>query len=116
MIRKVAERETIVRSQAKGGKGNFINQLILTEDELRPAARHYSVSILPPGASVGMHVHTGEMEVCYFLFGKGVVIDENGTTPVGPGDVNIVLNGHGHSVENTGDVDLVYTALILMNE
>ena len=72
------------------------------------------MSILPPGASGGMHVHTGETEVCYFLSGTGVVIDENGATPIGPGDVNIVPDGFGHSVENTGDVDLVYTALILM--
>ena len=114
MIRKASDLQVTVRSEAKGGKGDFINHHIMAADEMLPAARHYSVSILPPGASVGIHVHTGETEVCYFLSGTGVVIDENGTTPIGPGDVNIVPDGFGHSVENTGDVDLVYTALILM--
>lgn len=113
MIRRSADLRASVRHEAKGGKGDFINHHILESDELYGAARLYTLCRLAPGHSVGSHIHIGEMEVCYFLSGTGLVETNGESTPVGPGDTNIVLDGENHSVLNNGTEELVYTALIL---
>ncbi len=100
-----------IREFMRGG------QKYVMHDELsavRPEKlRLFNVLTLIPGASIGYHVHEGEGEMMYFIEGNGRVRDDDAWHDVGPGDTLATLSGHGHSVENTGDTDLVILAAIV---
>ena len=68
---------------------------------------------LIPGASIGYHVHEGETELFYFMEGCGRVQDDDQFVDVTAGDCMATFSGHGHSVENTGDTNLVLLAAII---
>jgi mannose-6-phosphate isomerase-like protein (cupin superfamily) len=70
---------------------------------------------LPPGASVGPHAHTEDMEFYIILEGTGKVNDNGTEKPVVKGDVIITGNGDTHSIANTGNVPLVFHAVIVKN-
>ena len=70
---------------------------------------------LPPGASIGNHSHTEDMEFYIILKGNGVVNDNGTEKPVTEGDVMITGNGETHSINNTGNVPLVFHAVIVKN-
>lgn len=113
MIRKENELRVSVTPHAKGGEGECINSHIVEKDELCNKGRFYAKCFLAPGHSVGNHTHTGEMEICHFISGTGVVESNGVKTPIQAGDTNIVFDGENHRVINTGKENLIYTALIL---
>lgn len=103
-----------VREKMMGGEGRFVVQNILLPEQMHGKGRLFARGTLAPGHSVGYHVHSGDMEVCYFLSGTGIVTDQDGNkTAVCAGDCNIVETGEGHEIVNTGNTELVYIALIL---
>ena len=68
---------------------------------------------LPPGASIGPHSHSEDMEYYIILEGSGKV-DDNGTEKaIAKGDVMVTGNGETHSIANTGNVPLVFLAAII---
>ena len=100
-----------------GGEGSFVIEDILAAGELHGKGRLFARGTLGPGHSVGMHTHTKDMEICFFLSGKGVVEDETGAcTPVEAGDCNITDAGHSHSITNAGTEPLKYLAVVLFAE
>ncbi len=114
MIRKKGSYVVDVREHMMGGDGEFIVENILNPGEMRQKGRLFARGRLTPGSTVGYHVHSADMEICYFLSGTGRVTDQDGVvTEVAAGDTNIVQVGEGHEIVNTGDTDLVYIALIL---
>lgn len=114
MIRRKEDMRVDIRREMMGGKGQFVVENILNPDELGSHGRLFAKGTLTPGDSVGFHIHVHDMEVCYFLSGSGVVVDEAGNrTVVHPGDCNIVPPNHGHEILNDGDEPLRYIALIL---
>ena len=98
-----------------GGAGEFGVETILTRQQLGQAGRLFVRGTLKPGHSVGMHQHNGDTEICYFLSGKGLVREEDGSEyAVFPGDVNITPSGHAHEIVNPSDSEeLVYLAIVL---
>jgi mannose-6-phosphate isomerase-like protein (cupin superfamily) len=100
----------------KGGEGYFSVTHLLNQDEFYGKGRLFARTRLEPGHSVGMHKHEGDMEACYFLSGSGTVYDEDGQHEVSAGDANIVMDGHSHSVVNTGNVPLEYIVLALYSK
>lgn len=75
--------------------------------------RMFNVLTLVPGASIGYHVHENESELFYFLEGHGRVQDDGAHYDIAAGDAMATFSGHGHSVENTGDTNLVILAAIV---
>ncbi|MGI6211521.1 MAG: cupin domain-containing protein [Anaerovoracaceae bacterium] len=96
----------------KGGKGPITFYHILEKEDFYGHARLYARIVLPPGSSIGWHVHEHETEPFYILSGAGDFIEASGRTRVGPGDVCTIKPGEGHSIENTGSEDLVFMALV----
>lgn len=114
MLRMQQEYETQIIPNMKGGQGSFCLEHILRAEEFCGKGRLFARAVLQPGCSVGMHRHSGDMEVCYFLSGMGIVVQENGLRiEVRPGDANIVMDGESHEIRNEGEEDLIYIALIL---
>lgn len=69
---------------------------------------------LSPGAwSSQRHYHTHEDELVYILSGHPVLIDDNGETPLSPGDVTTHPAGdaNGHHVVNRTDEDAVFLVI-----
>ena len=104
------------REKPRGGSG-IVSYLHLAEDKgkVHKNIELFAEITLPPGASIGYHDHTENMEIYTILSGHGTVNDNGTEKPVSKGDVVITGNGDSHSLANTGDVPLVVCAVIVSN-
>ena len=96
------------------GNGHVIIKELLDEKQLNGKCGLYAEVTLEPGCSLGFHMHYGESETYYILTGEGEYND-NGTSwrHVKAGDITFTPDGRGHGLENTGNTDLVFMALII---
>lgn len=99
-----------------GGKGHVIIKHILDEKHRNKLCRMYAQVTLEPGCSLGYHQHHGESETYYILSGKGMYDDNGEKVLVKAGDITYTPDGKGHGLENVGDTDLVFMALILLDD
>ena len=116
MLYKRNELKSEIREKPRGGSGNA-TFLHLVEGK---GAVHKNTSLLaeitlPPEASIGPHSHTEDMEYYIILEGNGMVNDNGTEKAVTKGDVMITGNSETHSISNTGDVPLVFHAVIVKN-
>ncbi len=110
MIRK---ENTHYREHMRDGRGTVTIHDVLTKEELDPHGRMYARIVLPPGASIGWHLHEGETEPYYILKGEATFIDNDHVAHSAfPGDVCLIEPGQGHSIENNTDEDVEFMALI----
>lgn len=99
-----------------GGKGPALTVDLLLDPQARRHCRLYSQITLPPGSSVGYHEHRNESETYYILSGSGLYQDNGAERRVGPGDATFTGHGQFHGIINDTDQDLVFMALILLDE
>ena len=111
MITRQEQQSHGIREFMRGGKKHV--ETTELSARLPEKMRMFSILTLIPGASIGYHIHENETEMFYFLEGNGRVQDDDRTVDVGAGDSMATFSGHGHSVENTGDTDLVILAAII---
>ena len=111
MITYKDQQSHSVREFMRGGKKQV--QLTQLSAGLPEKMRMFNLLTLVPGASIGYHVHENETEMFYFLEGNGRVQDDEEFRDVSAGDSMATFSGHGHSVENTGDTDLLILAAIV---
>lgn len=116
MIRKANEMRLNDEVELKGGKGTIKIVNILEKDEVYGTGRLFAVSIIPKGCSIGYHQHKGDFETYYFLKGKAKVVDNGAEDILGPGDCMVCYENDWHGIENIGDEDLEYIAVILYTE
>jgi mannose-6-phosphate isomerase-like protein (cupin superfamily) len=65
------------------------------------------LSIVPPGADIGLHTHTPDNEEIYVVIsGRGRMRLDDREFDVGPGHVMVNRPGGTHALKNTGDTDL----------
>lgn len=95
-----------------GGKGHLIVNSILGAEEMSGGCRMYSEITLEVGCSLGVHKHEGETETYFITAGKGLYYDNGESYEVGVGDVLFCDNGESHALENIGETDLKFVALI----
>lgn len=98
-----------------GGKGHILIKRLLGEKELNGKCGLYAEVTIEPGCSLGYHEHHNESETYYILSGVGNYNDNGTVRPVQAGDVTFTPDGCGHGLENTGDTDLVFMALIIFD-
>ncbi|MGI6686732.1 MAG: cupin domain-containing protein [Bacillota bacterium] len=98
----------------KGGQGCVELHHILTKQEMLGSGRLFAISILPPGSTIGYHQHSGEFEVYYILKGKGQLILNGNVIELNPGDMTCCGDGDSHGLENVGEGNLEYIAVILI--
>jgi mannose-6-phosphate isomerase-like protein (cupin superfamily) len=113
MITYQNQQRHSVREFMRGGKKQV--QLTKLVSQLPGNIRMINVLTLIPGASIGYHVHENETELSYFLEGNGRVQDDDRFYDISAGDAMATPSGHGHSVENTGDTNLVILAAIVLD-
>ncbi|NLK43313.1 MAG: cupin domain-containing protein [Tissierellia bacterium] len=116
MLLKGSDMKVLVHDEFLGGKGTLTNTHFLNNEDACGAGRLFAKSMLTPGSSIGYHTHQGDFEVYYILTGKAKV-NHNGTDYIlEAGDSILCRNGESHSIENIGDTNLEYIAIILFDK
>ena len=113
MITYQNQQDHSVREFMRGGKKQV--EITKLSAQLPERMRVFNVMTLIPGASIGYHVHENETELFYFLEGNGRVQDDDTFHDISAGDAMATFSGHGHSVENTGETNLVILAAIVLD-
>ncbi|MGZ8312875.1 MAG: cupin domain-containing protein [Allosphingosinicella sp.] len=71
-------------------------------------------SVIPPGGwSSQRHWHEGEDEFVLVVSGRGLLVEQTGRTPLGPGDCAVFPKGaaNGHHIVNDGEEPLLLVAI-----
>ena len=84
----------------KGGQGELL--LRKFEDETCKIMR----STLTVGSTIGLHTHTDDCEILYILSGNGYAVCDGKREDLSEGIVHYCPKDSGHTVINTGDIDL----------
>lgn len=95
--------------QFKGGEKETMAKMFLDE-----AGNRIMHGRLVPGASIGYHVHDNNCEIVFVLSGSGKALYDDGEERITAGVCHYCPKGHGHSLINDGDEDLVFWAAIPM--
>ena len=112
MVNHRNEMKTETKEKMRGGEGiTSFTHFVDCENEKN--IRMLAELTLPPGASIGKHVHDSETEYYIILSGSGTVNDNGKDVPVKAGDTMITGNGASHSITNTGSAPLVFHAIIV---
>lgn len=113
MIRKASEMKTEARAAMRGGTGTVTIQHFFEKEEITAKSRLCARLTLPPGASIGVHEHSGEDEVYIITRGTGTLCDGKTTATVTTGDAVLTGKGESHAISNTGHTDLEIIAVIM---
>jgi mannose-6-phosphate isomerase-like protein (cupin superfamily) len=113
MIKKKNDREVEVRQGMRGGGGTVTVRHYFKPEEIKARTRLCAELILPPGSGVGLHDHVDEDEIYIIQKGLGRMADGGKEFEVSAGDAIITGQGASHSITNTGDEDLIITAVII---
>lgn len=113
MLKKLADRKLVLQNELKGGEGIVSILHCFSNDEFSSKIRHCSTTIIPPGASIGLHKHENEEEVYILIEGQGILNDGKSKMKIEKGDVILTKSGESHSVINSGKDDLKIIAVIV---
>lgn len=116
MILRGKDMQVDVHEEFLGGKGTLTNTHFLNKEDSYGAGRLFVKSMLTPGSSIGEHTHKGDFENYYILSGKALVTDNGEEHILEAGDSIYCPNGGSHSIENIGDTNLEYIALIIFDK
>ena len=106
------EMKTEIKEHLREGEGS-VQMIHLVDGSTQKNARLFTEMTLNPGCSIGYHKHDSETEYFFILSGTGTVNDDGKEVQVKPGDSIITGNGAFHSIKNTGDVPLLFHAVIV---
>lgn len=105
--------ETVTAKNKAGGKGEIYITHLLTQKEMVGQCGMFAKVVVPPGSSLGVHPHNGNTETYHILQGKALYSDNGENYEVKPGDTTFCADGDSHGIENIGDEDLIFIALII---
>ncbi len=106
MMIKFDEIPEVENENFKGGEKSFFNRMF--NDEMNKIM----MGRLEPGSSIGLHTHTKDSEIIFFVDGLGTMIYDDEKFPVVAGDCAYCPKGHDHSLINDSDKDLVFYSVV----
>lgn len=90
-----------------GGTGTMSAKMFMDEQgKIIPAKIH-------PSSSIGLHKHETSDDINYVLSGTGKVVCDGQEEILKAGTCHICKKGSQHSIENTGDDDLVLLTVVV---
>ena len=107
------ESKTVKAMNKAGGKGEITIEHLLTPTELDGKCGMFAKVTIPPGASLGVHPHNGNTETYHIIQGEGLYNDNGKEVKIGVGTTTFCPDGEVHGIENVGDIDLIFIALII---
>ena len=113
MIYKASELPEEQRVNMRGGDGAVRISHAAPAGILPAGLRLHAKLTLPPGASIGEHIHENETELFFCLQGQGEMLNDGVWTPLSPGDATGTGGGQSHALRNTGADDFVVMATIV---
>jgi mannose-6-phosphate isomerase-like protein (cupin superfamily) len=90
----------------RGGQGTVKYRRALDSDTFETNWAYVDHLLIPPGASEGLHYHTGVEEIYYVMDGGGQVRVNEETEPIKKGDAVPIFFREPHSFTNNGSSDL----------
>ena len=99
--------------KAKKGKGEITITHLLTPKELDGKCAMFAKVTIPPGASIGEHFHKGNTETYHILQGEALYNDNGTDKKISAGETTFCPDGEKHGIENIGNDDLIFMALII---
>ena len=69
-----------------------------------------------PGGGIGLHSHPTSDDVNFVLLGTGLAVCDGQEEPLEPGVCHICKRGSEHSIQNTGEGDLVLLTVVVERE
>ena len=112
----IIEQNTVSALNKAGGKGEIFITHLLTPAELAGKCGMFAKVRIPAGASLGVHQHVGTTETYHILQGTATYTDNAKTYTVKAGDTTFCADGDTHGIENIGDEDLIFIALIIITK
>ncbi len=109
----VIESKTVSAKNKAGGKGEIFITHLLTDNEMVGQCGMFAKVVIPKNCSLGVHSHIGNSETYHILQGKAIYTDNNDTYEVKIGDTTFCADGDKHGIENIGEEDLIFIALII---
>ena len=113
MIKKQSVQASEVRKNMRAGPGEVVIRHYFNKEDFSARCRLCAQLVLAPAAGIGPHQHTDEDEVFIIQQGRGVLNEDGRETEVVAGDAILTGKGATHSITNTGDEELVITAVIM---
>jgi mannose-6-phosphate isomerase-like protein (cupin superfamily) len=113
MINRRKDQRVEIKENCRGGEGICRFTYGAEGDALAPHTRLLTEIAIDPHSSLGWHNHEGETEYYVITAGTGLVNDNGKEEAVTPGDVVVTGRGAFHSIANTGNVPLVFLAVII---
>ncbi|MBM3775201.1 MAG: cupin domain-containing protein [Acidobacteria bacterium] len=99
-----------------GGRGTAQYRRALAPEVFFTNWAYVDHLLLPPGASVGRHLHEGVEEFFYVMAGEGSAKIDDETAAIRKGDAVPVLLRNQHSFENTGTSELEFLVVGVARE
>ena len=115
MIKRAEEMGAKHYEKMHNGNGAVDASKFLEAEESYGCGSFFGRAKIAPGGSIGYHHHNGEYEIYYILSGTAKVSDNGREFLLGPGDMMQCRDGEGHSIENCGETDLEFLAMVLLN-
>jgi len=114
MIKRKSTYPVQVNEKMRGGDGAVTVEHLLTPAELYEKGRLFAkMTFSGHGASIGPHIHEGEMESFFILCGEAEFYDNGETVRLLPGDTALTTSGEEHSIRSVGETPLELIAMIL---
>lgn len=115
MIIHKNERPQETLENYSGGSGRITFTALLPDEALlKGEGRFFKTMAFAPGASIGEHVHAGNIALYVVLAGRGIATDNGYEQPVAAGDVLYTTDGGTHGIRDAGDGDLVVLGCVLL--
>jgi uncharacterized cupin superfamily protein len=99
-----------------GGRGSVQYRRVLPPEVFFSNWAYVDHLVVPPGASLGKHVHAGVEEFFYVIQGEGSTAVNAETEKIRAGDAVPVLLNDVHSFENTSSQDLEFLIVGIARE
>ncbi len=106
MIRRNDEIETRPIERCHEGEGTVDVRIVLQRGDSVMGVSFMHDDTLPPGVTIGEHLHDDSEEVYFVAEGSGVIVMDGEESPIEAGEVSLVSKDHTHGIRNTGDTPM----------